>query len=80
VPLLHHSTRSSRSESRTLPIRRTASAAYPAGSRRARPGPGVPGPVPARPAGSRPLLSRSPFSAAVLALAGPPVCDPAHIL
>jgi len=78
VPLLHHSTRSSRSESRTLPIRRTASAAYPAGSRRARPGPGVPGPVPARPAGSRPyrspLLSRSPSSAAVLALAGPPVC------
>jgi hypothetical protein len=63
VPLLHHSTRSSRSESRTLPIRRTASAAYPAGSRRAQPGPGVPGPVPAQPAGSRP--NRSPFSAAV---------------
>src|SRR5690349_19945566 len=35
VPLLHHSSRSSCSESRTLSIRRTASAAYPAGSRRA---------------------------------------------
>ena len=64
VPLLHHSTRSSRSESQTLPIRRTASAAYPAGSRRARPGPGVSGRIPAQPAGSRPnrsrLLSLSP--------------------
>jgi hypothetical protein len=70
VPLLHHSTRSSRSESRTLPIRRTASAAYPAGSRRAQPGPGVPGRIPAYPARSRPNRpdpgpTGVPFSAAV---------------
>ena len=72
MPLLRHGARSSRSESRTLPICRTASAAYPAGSRRTRPGPGVlrPGltavPSPAA------VPSRSPGSAAVPASAAVP--------